>query len=208
MDNSNPWLEIPAEIYEHHMSDKNILQIQKLNDIIKSQIEDYKPKYLAIFGVTTGNGLEYTVNVKNVYAIDINDKYLNICKERFNHNKNISFLKLDVQKDNYNFGKIDLAICNLIFEYVNEDTMAKKIAGILLENGVLSLVYQVNQGVAYISKSKYSDVFTILDKIHHNVNEEFITNIMKNNGLIKIKKEEFILPDNKKLIRIDFKKTA
>jgi hypothetical protein len=206
MKNYNPWLDIPAKVYEMHMSDSDVFQLQTLNRIMKLQIEDYSPYTMAIFGVATGNGLEHAINIKKVYAIDINDKFLNICKERYCINENISFLKLDIQNDDYDFQKIELAICNLILEFINENIFIKKISEKLADNGILSAVFQVNQGADYISKTKYSDAFSILNKVHHNVNEEDITKIMEYNKLIKIKREEYVLPNNKKLVRIDYKK--
>lgn len=208
MSTPNPWLKIPAKEYELHMADQKVLQLQTLNRIMKSQIEDYSPKHMAVFGVTTGNGLEHAENIENVYAIDINDEYLNICRARFNQSKNMNFLKLDIEKDDYHFGKIDLAICNLIFEYVDESNLAKKIFKILLENSVLSLIFQANQNGAFISQSKYSGAFSILDKIHHDVEEIHVSKTIESSGYIKIKREEYALPNNKKLIRIDFKKRA
>jgi ubiquinone/menaquinone biosynthesis C-methylase UbiE len=206
MHNGNPWNKIPVKEYELHMSDMNIFQAQTLNMIMESQVNDYVPDTLAVFGVTSGNGLEHTEKINKVYAVDINEEYLDRCSKKFSSRKNITYVKLDIENDIFNFGKISLAICNLIFEYVNEEKFIKKISGILCENGILSIVFQKNENNSYISKSAYSDTFNILNEIHHDVDELATSDLMVRNGFSRIKKTEYNLPNAKKLVRLDFKK--
>ncbi len=71
----NPWLKIPFNDYENHMT--SIGQLQVLNDIFKGALKKFEPEHLTILGCTTGNGLEH-VNpeiTKTVHAVDINKSY-------------------------------------------------------------------------------------------------------------------------------------
>ena len=81
----NPWENIDLIAYETHMSSDNVLQLQILNNITKEQLNDYKNTDVTILGIAGGNGLENIdiSRTKKVYGIDVNKKYLVICKDRY-----------------------------------------------------------------------------------------------------------------------------
>ena len=87
---SNPWNSIKLSDYINHMSNKNVLQTQILNTIIKEQLEiisNIQNSSVAILGITDGNGLEHInpLKVCEVVGIDINKEYLCQCKESHEH---------------------------------------------------------------------------------------------------------------------------
>ncbi len=202
----NPWLSIAAEDYEKHMSDSNVYQLQTLNSIMHSQITDYMPNSLAIFGITTGNGLEHTETINIVYAIDINEKYLTICKNRFANRNNIIFLNLDIDKDISSIPQIDMAICNLVLEYIDYVSFLKNISAKLNKNGVLSVVYQNEFSNGFISKTKYSDSFECLNSIYHSIDKKTVIETSKASKLTVAKSLEYRLLNGKTFTRIDFQK--
>jgi hypothetical protein len=79
----NAWNKINLSDYENHMSDSSVFQTQLLNKITSKQIDDYHPSSLAIPGIAGGNGLEHCKNIEKVYAIDVNQSYLDSCLSRF-----------------------------------------------------------------------------------------------------------------------------
>jgi len=202
----NPWLSIEAEDYENHMSDSNVYQLQTLNSIMLSQISDYKPNSLAIFGIATGNGLEYTEMMDIVYAIDINDKYLTTCKNRFANRNNIKYLNLDIDNSVLPFTNVDMAICNLVLEYIDYVGFIKKISSILNKNGILSIVYQNELKYGFVSKTKYSEVFECLNSIYHNIDKKTVIETSKTSGLTVSKSLEYKLLNGKTFTRIDLRK--
>jgi len=52
---SNPWLQIPAEDYEGHLSVPNVDQLQMLNKIFANVLNEVPPQSIAALGCTTGN---------------------------------------------------------------------------------------------------------------------------------------------------------
>ena len=203
---NNSWSEIPVEGYEKHMSDKNVFQLQTLNQITKEQIFYNAPNFVAIFGVATGNGLEYCENLKSVSTIDINNNFLDVCKKRYDYIKNTNFLYLNIEKDDYNFFKIDLIIYNLVFEYINEDIVLKKIKKSLSNNGVLSIVIQKTNSNSFVNKTKYAKRLKKIDKTHHDIEHNNLIKKLKSYNFSIIFEKEYLLPNGKSFIRIDSKK--
>ncbi|MGC8859326.1 MAG: class I SAM-dependent methyltransferase [Ignavibacteria bacterium] len=199
---NNEWQKIDLTDYENHMSVSLVFQLQTLNKITQKQINDYHPSSLVFIGVAGGNGLEYCKNIKKVYAIDINKNYLDICSKRFPY-ENIKYILMDVNKDEFNLINIDLVISNLVFEYLNEEVVIPKILRILKKGGVLSIVFQISTQNSFISTSKYSSKFTYLEKIHHNVNENYLQTLLNLNGFTKIFDESYLLPNGVILKRFD-----
>lgn len=198
----NPWLLIPASDYEMHMSDNSVKQLQTLNKIMNEQIESYAHNKIAIFGVATGNGLEHVKKAELVYAVDINNNYLEICKQKYRNLNNVQYFCMNIEKDDYFFNMVNLVICNLIFEYVNEELVIKKISKILSSEGVLSIVIQKNNRNSFVSKTKYKSL-NGLNKIHHDIDENEIIKILNFNGFTVINRVEYKLPNGKRLIRLD-----
>ncbi len=204
----NPWLAIPSEDYENHMSDINVRQLQALNGILRSQILDHSPHALALFGVTTGNGLEYTENVDIVYAIDINAHYLDVCRSRFNSRRNIRFLKLDIDHDDLPFANIDMAIGNLLLEYIDVGRFISTVRTKLDAGGVLSVLLQNELPGGFVSKTKYSDSFECLQSIYHRVDENDVMKISLENGFDAVAIRRYDLPNGKQFCRIDLRKNS
>ena len=56
---SNPWKDISLSDYENHMSLDSVMQLQSMNQTMKSQLEDYDVHTVMILGISGGNGLEH-----------------------------------------------------------------------------------------------------------------------------------------------------
>ena len=56
---SNPWKDISLSDYENHMSLDSVMQLQSMNQTMKSQLEDYDVHTVMILGIAGGNGLEH-----------------------------------------------------------------------------------------------------------------------------------------------------
>lgn len=200
---NNEWENIDLNDYENHMSDPAVFQLQMLNIITQQQINDYSPSSLVFIGVAGGNGLEHCKNIEKVYAIDVNQNFLDTCAKRF-QDKNIKYILMDVNKDEFNLFNIELVISNLVFEYLKEEIVIPKISKILKKGGVLSIVLQANNDNSFISKTKYSHKFACLEKIHHNVNENHLETLLSLNKFTKILQKSYLLPNGIVLKRLDF----
>ena len=78
MTDTNPWLDIPLEDYERHMSHHLVGQSILLNSLTKKYLDETKPETAVFLGIAGGNGLEHidTNITRSVYGIDINQDYL------------------------------------------------------------------------------------------------------------------------------------
>lgn len=199
----NEWEKIDLLDYEKHMSEPSVFQLQTLNKITKNQINDYLPSSLVFLGVAGGNGLEYCKNIKKVYAVDVNQVFLDTCSKRFPY-KDIKYLKMDLNKDEFHFRNIDLVISNLLFEYINEEIVIPKLSKLLKKEGILSIVFQINKGNSFVSKTKYTDKFECLKKIHHNIETTYLETLLTLNKFTKIVDESYLLPNDVVLKRCDF----
>jgi hypothetical protein len=72
---SNPWLQIPLEDYERHMSHHQVGQSTLLNALTKKYMDSIKPQSVIFVGIAGGNGLEHIDNkiTQNVYGIRRHD---------------------------------------------------------------------------------------------------------------------------------------
>ena len=137
------WQNIPLDVFENHINDSKIALSKTLNNILKNQLKDYGPDSLAIWGIAGGSGLEqakdYSAN--EIIGIDINQKYLDVCSQRYK--KEFTRLKLhqmNLDNSGNKVFKVDFIWAPLIFNYLNNHKLNLKYASESLEsNGVLSL---------------------------------------------------------------------
>jgi hypothetical protein len=81
----NPWLALPLEDYEGHMSSNAVNQLVPLADLFGEALARLRPRSVAILGVAGGNGLQHvdgTITAR-VVGIDVNPDYLAATRERF-----------------------------------------------------------------------------------------------------------------------------
>ena len=105
----------------------------------------------------TGNGLEHIKPkiTKHIYAIDINPDYLNKTRRKFKDKiSNLVILNTDIQNDEIKIENIDLVFIGLVLEYVDTETVLRKIIKTLNEKGALLIVIQKNKQTSFVSKTK------------------------------------------------------
>ena len=54
----HPWRDIGLEVYESHMSDDAVGQLQRLHEITRAQLADNPAHTIGILGIAGGNGLD------------------------------------------------------------------------------------------------------------------------------------------------------
>ena len=203
---SNPWEEIRLSDYENHMSLESVNQLQTLNAMMKSQLQDYPVDTTVILGVAGGNGLEHasTEKYRKVYGIDINADYLKAASERYAYLGDVLELrKIDVVTEVDNLPQADLLIADLIVEYIGETALVEAVRKILPE--YVSIIIQVNEeDTTWVSDSPYIHAFDGLDKIHHKLDEVWVSASITGLGYHKGPRFSEELPNGKTLVRIDF----
>ena len=200
---SNPWLSINPSDYEAHMSHDSVYQLQTLSDLTRRRIQMYKPSSMMFFGACTGNGFEHITLSTKVYAVDINESFLDLCRERYSSTlKDLRCIHGDIGDETLSLPQVDLIICDLIFEYVNIEKVLPRMGALLTSKGILSTVIQKNNNNSFVSDTGVKSL-TVLSTIAKEVAEEDITRLIHDNDLIILVRESHLLPNGKEFIRID-----
>lgn len=202
---SNPWEEIDLSAYENHMSLESVYQLQILNKIMKEQFQDYDIDTIMILGIAGGNGLEHInkEHIKKVYGVDINQKFLLECKRRNNElGDKFVTICVDLLDDNLQLPCSDLLVANLLVEYIGYECFQKIICLVKLLH--ISCVIQINIGDSFVSNSPYIHEFDCLEEVHHQMEENDLVDCMSKIDYRMKKTTEQLLPNGKKLVRIDF----
>ena len=195
----NPWLNIPAEDYEGHMSSDKVLQLQALSKIFSNVIAKTVPHSMMLLGCAAGNGLEHLKENEKIICVDINPDYIELCRKRFSSSlPNIEFVCADLNNYERLDEQVDLVHAALIFEYVDVESLLKKIFNWLKPGGHLSAVIQLeSKTTPAISETGY-DSLKLLSPIHKLVNPENFRNSCINAGFHELNYREVFLPGEKR----------
>lgn len=202
----NPWEEIELSDYENHMKSDNVLQLQTLNEMMREQFYSYPVKSVMILGIAGGNGLEHIdKNVfEKVYGVDVNQSYLKECAARYPQLADIlEGICKDLSQDKLELPYADLLVANLLIEYIGYDCFQKAVT--VIKPKYVSCVIQINTDETFVSETPYLHVFDGLDKVHHQMEEEMLRKKMKEIHYKQEKLYERVLPNGKKLVRMDFR---
>lgn len=162
---NNPWLEIPASDYEGHMSSPDIAQQQFLAQTFQEALRTYNSTFVALLGCTTGNGLEFVNSdvTRKVTAVDINPKYLEILRQRYEQVvAGLEVVESNLETCSLAESAYSLIFAGLLFEYVEPEVLLPKIARWLKPDGVLVAVLQLPaKNLGKVSESRYQSLKTL-----------------------------------------------
>lgn len=201
----NPWEEISLADYENHMKLDSVMQLQALNEMMKAQFNDYPVSDIMILGVAGGNGLEHISKEKfnKVYGVDVNADYLKEVSCRYSGLGDIlECLCINLMSEADKLPKTEMIIANLLIEYIGYECFQKVIQQ--ANPKYVSCIIQINIEDGWVSDSPYLHVFDGLEKVHHQMEENTLEGIMHEIGYNAIKTLEHMLPNGKKLVRLDF----
>ena len=202
---TNPWEEIPLSDYEQHRRLASVYQLQTMNQAIRKQLDAYPVTSAMIVGVAGGNGLEHVDRAKygRIYGVDINRSYLQEVEKRYAALRGcLQCLCLDLITDAGRLPRAQLLIANLLIEYVGYGVFQETVKAVAPE--YVSCMIQINGDEEWVSDSPYLHVFDRLDEVHHQLSEEGLDKALQAVGYRRIYKEEYPLPNNKKLLRLDY----
>lgn len=203
----NPWKDILLDDYENHMKLDSVKQLQAMNEMMKTQFEDYPASRVMILGIAGGNGLEHIQKnqFEKVYGVDINASYLQEVKNRYmNLNGILECLCIDLLKEYDQLPTADLVIANLLIEYIGYECFLKVIQQV--KPKYVSCIIQINEEDHWVSDSPYLHVFDQLDEVHHLMEEQTLEKKMNEIEYHRIKTYEYKLPNGKKLIQMDYER--
>lgn len=202
----NPWEEISLSDYENHMKLSSVMQLQSLNQMMKQQFNTYPVTSVMILGIAGGNGLEHIDKNKfqKVYGIDINREYLTTVKERYSDISSIlECIQLNLIQDADKLPTAELLVADLLVEYIGYKCFQEIIEQV--QPKYVSCIIQINVDGSWVSNSPYIHIFDNLDKVHHQIEEDSLIQVLRGMGYKLITQTENPLPNGKKLIQLDFK---
>jgi len=205
----NPWEEIPLADYENHMSLDSVMQLQAMSEMMKGQFDAYPVSSVMILGVAGGSGLEHIRKdkFKKVYGVDINPSYLEEVVHR--HPELDGLLEcvcVNLMDEASLLPKAEMVIANLLVEYIGYECFQKAVQQV--NPKYVSCVIQINLEDHWVSDSPYLHVFDGLDQVHHQMEEQALKNAMLAINYNAVKTLEHMLPNGKKLVQIDFERSA
>ena len=204
----NPWKDISLSDYENHMSLDSVHQLQAMNLIMKDQFEAYPVDTAMVLGIAGGNGIEHVRcdKYKTVYGVDINEDYLKAVSERYSSlNGVLECLQIDLINECDKLPEADLVIANLLIEYIGYEAFVN--AMMRVRPQYISCVIQINiDEDQWVSDSPYLHAFDRLDEVHHQMEEQALTDVVEEAGYKKILVQSNPLPNGKALLRIDFER--
>ncbi len=165
----NPWLDIPLEDYESHMTLPQVGQSQLLCQLLSEAIESYRPSSIALLGCAGGNGLERipSTSVKRAVGIDINQDYLERTADRYKDQiPNLELFAGDLEVDRFVFDPVDLVFAGLIFEYVESKKLLLQALSMLAGEGRLISVIQLPSQIEDVTPSPYTSLKIISSVLH------------------------------------------
>lgn len=202
----NPFLEIPLEIYEKHMSLDSVYQLQTLNEIMHDQLNRYDVSTYMILGVAGGNGLEHIdiSKIDVVYGVDINSQYLETCRQRYSYlGSHFKEICANLTELTASLPKSELIIANLFIEYIGYEAF---ICHMKKANPkYISVVIQINTDDEFVSDSPYLHTFDRVAEVHHQMEETELKHSLSRISYSCILNEEYSLPNGKLFQRFDFK---
>lgn len=205
----NPWEEISLTDYENHMKLDSVMQLQSMNEMMKGQFNAYPVSSVIILGIAGGNGLEHIPKgkIKTVYGVDVNASYLEEVYRRYSDLDGVlKCLHVNLTNDKEYLPQADMVIANLIIEYIGYACFQKAIQRV--NPRYVSCIIQMDLVDYWVSDSPYSHVFERLEQVHHRIEEKPLEQAMIEIDYRAIKNLEHMLPNGKKLVQIDFEKSA
>ncbi len=160
---TNPWLTVPLDDYETHMSAENVRQAQMLAKLMGSLADQKRASSVALLGAAGGNGFAALdpVLVSRAVAVDINPDYLESCERRHA----VSFASFeavcaDIATTGPTFAPVEFAFAGLIAEYVGASALASYASQAVVSGGHLAVVLQ-RPGMATVSPTGIKSIFNV-----------------------------------------------
>lgn len=204
----HPWRQIDLDLYERHMSDPRVGQLQRLREITGEQLATYPSRVIGVLGVAGGNGLDLVdaETTDAVYGYDINPDYLAVCGSRYRDDfgDRLHLVETRIGRG-LTIERVGLLIANLVVEYIGLDEFAAFAAANVPSIGVLSCVVQRNDAEAFVSSTDYAPSFDALASVSSDIDPDTLTSAMSDAGFVALGRWEYPLPNDKTLVRQDFR---
>jgi len=210
MNHQNPWHEFPHDIYEKHMGHENVRQLEMLSRIVGEQLGLVSKPVIAVLGITDGNGLDNVQEgqYEKIIGMDINAEYLEICRQRYGYLPKLELYQIDLMTERDRATEIlkqaDLIIANLVVKHIHLNNLIDIVSKLV--QPVISVVVQFDPDGCEVSKSGFESEFDEIQKHGEDCDELSLTTAMNDSWYALNLRTEYILPNEKVFIRLDYEK--
>jgi len=141
----NPWLKIPLEDYEGHMTAPGVQQLDALSDLFAEALEYCRPESVAVLGIAGGNGLERIDRTitKRVVGLDVNPSYLDAVRGRYSFINDLDLTCADLASQKIDLQALDLVHAALVFEHAGAGQCLENALSLVAAGGAFSAVLQL-----------------------------------------------------------------
>ena len=159
---NSPWLDIPNDEYEAHMSAPHVGQRQALDEIFSEAVRRLQPRALLVAGCGAGGNWDAVdpLVTTRVTGVDLNPLYLQELQLRYGtrlpglETVCADICTLDLHEQTY-----DLIVAALLFEYIDVRVGLERLSGLLNPDGVLLCVLQHHsQSSTMVSSTPYESL--------------------------------------------------
>ena len=182
------------------MGNPEVAQLEFLSRTFGELIREFKPASLVVLGSATGNGFEriQQESVRKLIALDINQEYVNICRERFE--EKIPCLELvcaDIASFEIEEASTDFVYAGLFLEYVDPVMVLEKASRWLRPLGIFAAVLQL-PGTSHgkVSETVFASLKR-LEPVMRLVDPGRLVNLAGRHGFSTVKSETVALASGK-----------
>lgn len=200
---SSPWLGVPLEDYEGHMSAAEVGQLSVLARMFESVVAARRPESLAVVGVAGGNGLDLIDPsvTKRVVGIDVNQAYLDAVRSRFAASlPGLELYRCDLSQRPANMPEmmpVTLVHAALIFEHAGMDTAFDTAVSLVAPGGTMSVVLQLpSVSEAGVAATRFTSLQTLKERFQL-IPPQDLEQKMSSRGFVLDWQQEQLLPAGK-----------
>ncbi|MCC6223821.1 MAG: class I SAM-dependent methyltransferase [Thermoleophilia bacterium] len=155
---TNPWLEIPLDDYEAHMTLPAVGQAELLADRFAAALAEHRPLSVAVLGCAGGNGFDRVAGttVRRLVGIDLNPAYLAEAERRYRpHVPGLELHVRDLEEPLLEIEPVDLVYAALVFEYLDPGRAWAGLRHLCRPGGAVEVVLQLPGRQATVTPSPY-----------------------------------------------------
>lgn len=200
----NPWKDVPLYVYENHMRLDTVAQLQALDALYAQRLAAYPVSSIAFWGIAGGNGLGHIdpARYDAVYGVDVNEAYLDACRDRYPELAGILTLIAADLSQPVELPYAELVFADLLIEYIGISAFAAQVEA--CKPRLLCCTIQQNLAQSFVSPSPYADALAGIGKLHTDVEEDPLTNSLGALGYRLLYRSAIPLVNGKQFIRLDY----
>lgn len=206
----HPWLEIPIDDYEAHMSLPSVGQAQLLCAALKRTVTQCQPRSLAVFGVAGGNDLQFVDRavVHRMVALDFNPDYVALCSRRFA----ASFAEFEPVLHDLSQGPpviapVECIFAGLVLEYLCVESFSRYLSSLLTPGGRFTALLQLPSAtLPEVSVTPFTSL-TCLEPAFSFVPPESLHDALSAHGFLRIADDRYDLDSGKSFYYVSYQVT-